>query len=132
MQKNNFKITENFKKQLTPENIKKAKEIQGELSKKTARRGKLINLQDLTSEVSKKLTTIESINKYLLNINSLLHETEVSGIILEIFSYEKTKRQLEQIAQKVHDELLKANKILRKQKRKLKTQRKRFENIPSF
>lgn len=117
--KDREKEIEYFKEQLTPKKIEKAKEIQGELSKKTARRKKLIYLQDLISEVSKKLTTIESINRYLQNINSLLHETEVSGITLEIFNYEKTKGQLEQIGQKVHPELLKVNKDIEKTREKI-------------
>ena len=117
--KDREKEVENFKKQLTPENIKKAKEIQGELSKKLARRKKLINLHDLISEVSKKLTIIESINKYLHNINLLLHELKVSGITLEIFNYDKTKIRLGQIAQKVQDELLKVNKEIEKIREKI-------------
>lgn len=116
--KDREKEIENFKKQLSPEKIEKAKEIQGELSKKITRRKKLINLQDLISEVSKKLTIIESLNKYLQNINSLLRELEVSGITLEIFSYRETKKQLEQIEQKVPDELLNVNKEIEKTRQK--------------
>jgi len=116
------KEIEIFKAQLSEENIKKAKDVQEELSKRLFQRKRLLTLQNLISGVEEKLNIIESININLKYINSLIKELNLDFNEITTFKYQNLKKQLIDIKKEGKETLQKINK-------KIETTRKDIENL---
>jgi len=107
---------------LTEENIKKAKDVQDELSKRLFQRKKLLNLQNLINGVTEKFNIIESINTDLKDINSLIKELNLGFNEIAYFKYQNVQKQLINIKQEGIENLQKVNK-------EIENTRKKIENL---
>ena len=104
------KEIEIFKTHLTEENIKKARDIQNELSKKLAQRKQLLNLQNLIVRVIEKFDIIESINTDLKSINILGEKLNLNFSKIKTIDYHDVNEKLEYNKQKVKEALHQAIK----------------------